>query len=97
MMIITGGITVKDGCVDQALALSQKHVEHSRSEQGCISHGVYRDHENPSRLFFYEQWTDKQAIEAHFAQASSQAFVAAIRALAVDAPELEMFFANKIN
>jgi quinol monooxygenase YgiN len=59
--------------------------------------GVYRDNENPSRLFFYEQWTDKQAINVHFAQTSSQTFVAAIRKLAVDAPKLEIFLANKLS
>jgi quinol monooxygenase YgiN len=58
MIIITGEITLREDCVAQALALSQKHVEHSRSELGCISHGVYRDHEIPCRLFFFEQWTD---------------------------------------
>ena len=97
MIIITGGFTVKEGCMDQALALSLKHVEHSRTERGCISHAVYRDSEAPLRLFFYEQWADKEAIEAHFAQASSQAFVAGIRELAADVPNLQMFSANKVN
>ena len=97
MIIITGEITLRDDCIDQALALSQKHVEHSRTEPGCISHGVYRDHERPSRLFFYEQWADQAAIDAHFALPSSQAFVAAISDLAVEEPNLQIFLANKLN
>ena len=35
--------------------------------------------------------------ELSFPRSSSQAFVAAIKGLAADAPKLEMFFTNNIN
>ena len=69
---------------------------HSRTETGCISHAVYQDPENVLRLFFYEQWTDQAAIDAHFALPSSQAFVAQVRTLVSAPPNLYIFSAKQI-
>lgn len=96
MIIITGDFIAKQECFEEALALSRKHVEHSRNENGCISHGVYQDPESPCRLFFYEQWADQEAIAVHFAHPNSQAFVATIRELAASPANLEIFSAQKI-
>ena len=96
MIIITGDFIAKHESIEEALTLSRKHVEHSRSENGCLSHAVYQDPENPCRLFFYEQWTDDKAIAVHFAEPSSQTFVAAIRDLAASPPNMEIFSAQKI-
>jgi quinol monooxygenase YgiN len=86
MIIITGDLLIKEGSMQQALKASQKHVAHSRTEPGCISHAVYQDPENALRLFFYEQWADQAAIDAHFALPSSQAFVAKVRTLVTPHP-----------
>jgi len=96
MIIITGDIVVKAACFAEALALSNKHVQTSRTEAGCISHSVYTDPENPLRLFFYEQWHDQGAIDAHFAQASSQTFVQEISKLVSQPPNLHMYRAEKL-
>lgn len=94
MIIVTGTFTAKEGCLAEALRLSQAHVERSRSEPGCVSHGVYQDPANASRLFFYEQWADRAALGAHFALPASRGFAKAVAALAVAAPELSMYDAT---
>ncbi|WP_339719433.1 putative quinol monooxygenase [uncultured Paraglaciecola sp.] len=96
MIIITGDLLIKEGTMPQALQAAQKHVAHSRTEPGCISHAVYQDPENPLRLFFYEQWEDQASIDAHFALASSQAFVTEVRALVTAPPNLHIFNAHQI-
>ncbi|MFT5839149.1 MAG: quinol monooxygenase YgiN [Flavobacteriales bacterium] len=96
MIIITGDLLIKDGCMQQAIKASQKHVAHSRTEPGCISHAVYQDPEDILRLFFYEQWADQAAIDAHFALPSSKAFVAAVRTLVLVPPNLHIFNAEQI-
>ena len=96
MIIITGDLLIKQGHIQQAIQASQKHVAHSRTEPGCISHAVYQDPENALRLFFYEQWADQAAIDAHFALASSQAFVSEVRALVSAPPNLHIFSAEQI-
>jgi quinol monooxygenase YgiN len=82
--------------MSQALTVSLQHVVHSRTEPGCISHNVYQDPENPLRLFFYEQWADQDAINAHFILPSSKAFVAAVKTLVSVAPNLNVFSAEQV-
>lgn len=96
MIIITGDLLLKDGSKQQAMQACQKHVAHSRTEPGCISHSVYQDPEDGLRLFFYEQWEDQASIDAHFVLPSSQAFVAAIRMLVAMPPNLHIFNAEQI-
>ncbi|MBU3004929.1 putative quinol monooxygenase [Paraglaciecola arctica] len=96
MIIITGDLLIKKGNMPLALQYAQKHVAQSRTEAGCISHGVYQDPENPLRLFFYEQWADQAAIDAHFALPSSQNFVALVSDLVTEVPNLHIFNAEQI-
>lgn len=96
MIIVTGSFTAKEGCLAEALRLSQEHVERSRSEPGCLSHAVYQDPANASRLFFFEQWANRAALAAHFAVPASRGFAKAVAALAVAAPELSMFEATRV-
>ena len=96
MIIITGDLLIKDDSMAQAMQACQKHVAHSRTEPGCISHAVYRDPEDSLRLFFYEQWEDQASIDAHFVLPSSQAFVAEVRTLVSAQPNLHIFSAEKI-
>jgi quinol monooxygenase YgiN len=96
MIIITGDLMIKDGSMQQAMQACQKHVAHSRTEPGCISHSVYQDPENGSHLFFYEQWEDQASIDAHFVLPSSQAFVEQVRALVSALPNLHIFNAEQI-
>jgi quinol monooxygenase YgiN len=82
MIIVTGSITARPETFDEILRLSLHHVHRSREEPGCRSHAVYRDVENPLRLFFFEEWQDRASLAAHFALPASQAFVSTVRPLA---------------
>lgn len=97
MIVITGSVVAKEGRLAEALALSLEHVRRSRLEPGCISHAVYRDAEDPNRLFFFEQWADQPAVSAHFAVPASRAFVRALGDLAAEAPQLATYDAEKIS
>jgi quinol monooxygenase YgiN len=96
MIIVSGDIVVKPGCMPAVLAASLKHVQHSRGEAGCISHGVYQDVDNPLRLFFFEQWQDQPALDKHFKQESSQAFVASLEGLLSAVPNLHIYAAQQL-
>ena len=96
MIIVTGSVQIKSGKLDAALQVSLAHVRRSRLEDGCISHAVYTDAENPSVLFFYEQWNNHPALMKHFAVPESQQFVKTLSSLAVEAPQLNIFEAQKI-
>ncbi|WP_411287504.1 putative quinol monooxygenase [Phenylobacterium sp.] len=57
------------------------HSQRSRGEPGCLSHNVHADCEKPLRLFFYEEWADRPALDVHFAQVGSREFMVQVRGL----------------
>ena len=90
MIIVTGSVTARPDSLDALRQASLDHVARSRTEEGCISHAVHVDAEDPLRLFFYEQWTDLAALKAHFRAPGTATFIAAVRDLAAasDPPAL---------
>ncbi len=95
MIIVLGHIVVKEDMLEEALALSQRHVTRSRGESGCITHGVHIDSENPQRLVFVEKWRDHASLSAHFKQSGSLEFMRALEGLLVEAPEMSIYQANQ--
>ncbi len=71
-------------------------VRRSRSEAGCLSHAVHQDTENPLRLVFVEEWSDRAALLAHFAVPESRAFAQTARTLAAEPPVLKIYDATPI-
>ncbi len=94
MIIVIGAVTARPDSLDALRAASIAHVERSRTEDGCISHSVQADCENPLRLFFFERWRDMPALKAHFAQPGSATFLAAVREHAASSESIEMYEAE---
>jgi quinol monooxygenase YgiN len=96
MIVVTGSVTARTDSLAEVRQLSLEHVQRSRKEAGCISHAVHVDCENPLRLVFIEQWTDRAALLAHFAVPASRDFVRALRPLASAATTLELYDATRL-
>jgi quinol monooxygenase YgiN len=96
MIVVTGSVTARADSLDEVRKLSLEHVHRSRGEPGCISHAVHVDCENPLRLVFFEQWTDRAALLAHFAVPASRDFVRALQPLAVAGTTIELFEATRL-
>jgi quinol monooxygenase YgiN len=94
MIIITGTITGSQDTIEELLRQSLEHVERSRQEPGCLSHGVARDVEDPLRLVFFERWADMAAVKAHFAVTASGEFARAASQLGAAAPTLDIYEAT---
>ena len=43
----------------------QKMVSPSQAEAGCINYDVLQSNDNPALMFTYENWTGKEALDAH--------------------------------
>ncbi len=82
MIIVTGTATARPDSFEALLQASLDHVQRSRAEDGCISHAVHIDAEDPMTLFFFEQWRDMPALHVHFLQPGSGEFMAAMKAYA---------------
>jgi quinol monooxygenase YgiN len=96
MIVVTGSVTARQDSFDEARRLSLEHVHRSRREQGCISHAVHIDCENPLRLVFIEQWADRAALAAHFAVPASRDFVRNLQPLAASSPTIEIYDATRV-
>lgn len=84
MVIVTGTVQARPDSLDALRAACVAHSARSRAEAGCVSHAVHVDCENPLRLFFFELWADRAALEAHFRHKDSAIVMKAIRELAAD-------------
>ncbi len=96
MILVTGSVVARQETLDDIRRLSLEHVHRSRGEPGCISHAVHIDCENPLRLVFVEQWSDRNALLAHFAVPASREFVRALQPLAAAATTIELYDAARI-
>jgi quinol monooxygenase YgiN len=47
----------------------------SRDDDGCGGYRVYEDLEQPERYAFVEEWADEDALQRHFAQSHTRAFM----------------------
>ncbi len=88
MIIVTGSLQARLDTFDELRRLSLEHVARSRAEPGCLEHGVAVDANDGLRLVFYERWTDRDALLAHFRVPASREFAAQAERLAAHAPEL---------
>lgn len=91
MIIVLGSIVAHPETFERLLDLSLEHVQRSRREDGCLSHGVHIDAENPLKLVFVEKWRDAAALAAHFKVEASIVFVTKARELGAEAPAIEIF------
>ena len=94
MIVVTGGFTAHPDTAESLRVAALEHVHRSRGEDGCISHDLYRDAEQPLRFFFYERWRDMAAVRAHFAVPASGGFVKLLREQATGIEELAIYEAT---
>jgi quinol monooxygenase YgiN len=57
--------TIMKGEVDSVRDAHLSMVESTRAEPGCIDYDLYQSHDDPSVMFFYENWTDPEALRRH--------------------------------
>ena len=96
IIIVVGSILAKTDTLNELLAMSLKHSRRSRTEPGCLAHALHQDAENPLRLVFVEEWSDRKALAAHFTLPASRAFVKAASPLAAEPPEMNIYEATAI-
>lgn len=57
--------TAREGEADKVAEAVQKIAPLSRQEPGIIFYQPHRDPQNPNVFFFYEQYVDEDAYQAH--------------------------------
>jgi quinol monooxygenase YgiN len=90
MILITGSVVVPAENRAAFIAAATHHVSLSRTEPGCISHGVHEDVMAPGTFVFVERWRDMAAVQEHFAKDYSRETVAMIRKLSTSSTGVEI-------
>ena len=66
------------------LEASQAIIAGTRAEAGCLFYALHEDAHDPCSFLFYEEWQDRAAIDAPFAEPHFAAFGAAIEPWVVE-------------
>jgi len=96
MLIVIGSITAKPESFEVLKQACVDHTNRSRAEPGCISHAVHVDAEEPLRLFFFERWSDMDALRTHFTTPGTATFLAAAREHAASSERITTYQADAI-
>jgi quinol monooxygenase YgiN len=67
MYTILGTVTARPETRDELFLLLQAQVAPTRAEAGCIDYDLHVDAADPCVFVFYENWTDRAALDAHLA------------------------------
>lgn len=68
-----------------------KLVEPTRAEHGCINYDLHVSQHEPDVFVFYENWTDRAALDAHANSPHMNAWKARQRGLLAHAVEINLY------
>lgn len=88
MIIVIGRVSVPAENRDALVAQAEKMQEASREEDGCIRYEFFAAVADPLSFIAVEEWRDREALDAHFAQPHLAEFSAALGELLADPPEV---------
>ena len=76
--------------IDAVRAALEAVVAPSRAESACLRYDLHLDNKIPSRFIMLEEWSDQDALTAHYATPHFKALVAAAgdKTIKIDVAEL---------
>lgn len=75
---VVAEIEAKTGCEEEVRKILLSIVEPTRKEEGCIQYDLHVSTSEPGRFFFYENWTNGEALKRHAASDHIKALGAAV-------------------
>jgi quinol monooxygenase YgiN len=87
VIVVTGRVQVPPGNRERFLEVATEMCRQSRQDPGCDGYRVYADLEQPDRYVFLEEWVDDAALQRHFAQPHTSAFMADLAGLLGEAAD----------
>ena len=77
-VILVAQVKAKPGEEDTVKKAALAMVEPTHKEEGCIVYNLHQSNSDKSQFMFYEQWTSKQALDAHMQTPHMKTMQAAI-------------------
>ncbi len=63
--VVWAGLKVKEGFAEKFLEVATSVVEATRKEKGCLKYDLLRDCADPLTFYFFEEYVDAAAFDAH--------------------------------
>lgn len=95
MVVLLVRFRVKAGSEKDACILIQKMHEHTRREPGCRVYQGHQSSEDPRNFILYEQYDNKEALDAHRAAPYFSDYITNGLALLMESVTRELY--NPIN
>ncbi len=91
MLLITGTFRVPPANMEAARSIMAAMVKGSQAEVGCVHYSYGEDLLDPGLIHVTEQWSDRAALEAHWASPHIQRWRAAWPELGIGERALTLF------
>jgi quinol monooxygenase YgiN len=88
MILVIGRVRCEAEKREELVALLTRMQVDSRREDGCIRYGFSAAVEDPLSFVAVEEWRDREALDAHFAQPHLREFAAGMLELVSEQPEV---------
>ncbi|MBZ0137788.1 MAG: antibiotic biosynthesis monooxygenase [Planctomycetes bacterium] len=74
MLTVVAKVRAKTGREAEVESELSKLVAATRKENGCLNYDLHRSQTEPNVFLFYENWTDRAALDAHAASPHMRAW-----------------------
>ena len=89
-IVIAASVEIQPDKVEQFRQFAEGLVSNSRAEAGNISYTMYEDVKEKNKFFFFEEWKDQAAVDAHFAAPHFKDFGTLLNTVGVKAPTVKI-------
>jgi quinol monooxygenase YgiN len=84
-------IKAKEGMEENVRRELLALIAPSRSEKGCINYDLHQSVEDESVFIFYENWTSKEALDAHMEMPYLNAFDEKVEGMLAEPVEISLW------
>ena len=88
MLLVIGRVQCDAEHRDELVGLCTRMQDESRREDGCIRYGFFAAVEDPLSFVAVEEWRDREALDAHFAQPHLHEFSRRLLEIVSERPEV---------
>ncbi len=88
MLLVIGRVQCEPERRNELVALFTEMQDDSRRENGCLRYGFFGAVEDPLSFVAVEEWADREALDAHFAQPHLREFARRLLELVSSQPEV---------
>lgn len=88
MILVIGRVRCEEANRDALIDALTTMQDESRKEDGCVRYGFFSAVEDPLSFVAVEEWRDREALDAHFAQPHLREFATRLLELVSEQPEV---------